>query len=172
MPEISSPKELFLHELGDILYVERKLAEETLPALIGEVTDQEFKTGLENHLEETRQHVTNVEQVFDIFGEEPHEEECIGFEGLKKEHDELIEKSTSSLVDSIDLGAAARTENYEIAAYESLKRMANALGEDRAVSLLDQNLAQEKEALREVEKIATRVSNESVSQQVTSGQRS
>ena len=61
VPEINSPKELFLHELGDILYVERKLAHEVLPKLIGEVTDDEFKSGLENHLEETRQHVTNVE---------------------------------------------------------------------------------------------------------------
>jgi ferritin-like metal-binding protein YciE len=82
-----------------------------------------------------------------------------------------LEKASSSLVDAIDLGAAARTENYEIAAYEGLRRMANALGEDRAVDLLDKNLTQEKEALREVEKIATRVSNESVSQQVTSGNR-
>ncbi len=168
MPEITTPRELFLHELGDILYVERKLAEETLPKLIGEVSDDEFRSGLESHLEETKQHVTNVEQVFDFFGEEPHEEECVGFEGLKKEHDELMEKASSSLVDSIDLGAAARTENYEIAAYEGLRRMAKALGEDRAVKLLDDNLAQEKEALREVEKIATRISNESVSQTVSS----
>jgi ferritin-like metal-binding protein YciE len=166
MAEITNPKELFLHELGDILYVERKLAEETLPKLIGEVTDDEFKSGLESHLEQTKQHVTNVEQVFDIFGEEPHEEPCVGFEGLKKEHDELIGKASSALVDSIDLGAAARTENYEIAAYEGLRRMAKAFGEDRAVNLLDKNLADEKEALREVEKIATRVSKESASEAV------
>ena len=162
MPEISNPKELFLHELGDILYVERKLANEALPKLIDEVTDEEFKSGLENHLKQTRKHVTNVEKVFAIFGEEPHAEPCVGFEGLKKEHDELIEKSSSSLVDHVDLGAAARTENYEIAAYEGLRRMAKAFGEDDAVELLDANLAEEKEALREVEKIATRLSKEAV----------
>ena len=39
--------------------------------------------------------------------------------------------------------------------------MAKGLGEDRAVDLLDENLAEEKEALRIVEKIATRVSKES-----------
>jgi ferritin-like metal-binding protein YciE len=167
VPEIKNPKELFLHELGDILYVERKLADETLPALIGEVTDDEFRTGLENHLEQTRQHVTNVEDVFEIFGEEPHSEPCLGFEGLKKEHAELTEKTSSSLIDHVDLGAAARTENYEIAAYEGLRRMAKALGEEKAVNLLDENLAQEKEALREVEKIATRLSNEAVSEAAT-----
>ena len=160
MTEITNPRELFLHELGDILYVERKLADEVLPKLIGEVADEEFKSALESHLGQTKKHVTNVEKVFGIFGEQPHEEKCIGFEGLKKEHDELLKEASSSLVDSIDLGAAARTENYEIAAYEGLRRMAKALGEEDAVTLLDENLAQEKDALREVEKIATRVSNE------------
>ena len=169
MPEITAPKELFLHELADILYVERKLADETLPKLIGEVTDDEFRSALESHLEQTRQHVENVEQVFELLGEESHEEECIGFEGLKKEHDELIEKASSSLTDLIDLGAAARTENYEIAAYEGLRRMAKSLGEDRAVDLLDSNLKDEKEALGEVKKIATRVSNDSQTEPVASG---
>jgi ferritin-like metal-binding protein YciE len=162
MPELTSARDLFLHELGDILYVERKLADEVLPKLIGEVSDEEFTAGLESHLKETREHVANVEKVFEIFGEEPHEEECVGFEGLKKEHDQLVEESSRSLIDLVDVGAAARTENYEIAAYEGLRRMAKGLGEDQAVDLLDKNLKQEKDALREVEKVATRLSKEAV----------
>jgi ferritin-like metal-binding protein YciE len=160
MPELTTPRDLFLHELGDILYVERGLAEETLPKLIGEVTDEEFKSGLESHLEQTRQHVANVERVFELLGEEAEAEKCIGFEGMKTEHDQLVEESASMLIDIVDVGAAARTENYEIAAYEGLRRMAKAMGEDEAVELLDENLKQEKETLRDVEKIATRLSNE------------
>ena len=101
----------------------------------------------------------NVEQVFEKLGEEPTSEKCRGFEGLRAEHD--ARGTSPELVDSIDLGAAARTESYEIAAYEGLRRMAKALGEDDAVELPDENLRQEKDALRLVEKIATRVSNES-----------
>jgi ferritin-like metal-binding protein YciE len=164
MAEITTPRELFLHELGDILYVERTLAEETLPKLIGEVSDDEFRSGLESHLDQTRRHVSNVERVFELLGEETRVEECIGFEGLKAEHDQLANESSSSLIDIVDVGAAARTENYEIAAYEGLRRMAKAMGEDDAVDLLDENLKQEKETLREVEKIATRLSNESAKQ--------
>lgn len=160
MPEITNERELFVHELGDILYVERKLANETLPKLIDEVQDEEFRAGLEKHLGETRGHVHNVERVFELIGEEPKAEPCLGFEGLKKEHEKLVGEATSELIDLVDLGAAARTENYEIAAYEGLRRMAKALGEDKAVDLLDENLKQEKDALREVEKFATRVSNE------------
>ena len=167
MPEITTPRELFLHELGDILYVERQLANATLPRLIDEVSDDEFRNGLESHLEQTRGHVANVEQVFKLLGEEPKVETCVGFDGLKKEHDQLVEESSSSLIDIVDVGAAARTENYEIAAYEGLRRMAKAMGEDKAVDLLDENLKQEKETLREVEKIATRLSNESAKQPST-----
>jgi ferritin-like metal-binding protein YciE len=163
MPEITSPRDLFLHELGDILYVERALAEETLPKLIDEVSDEEFRSGLETHLEQTRRHVQNVEKVFQELGEPAEAEECIGFEGLKREHDKMLEESSDGLVDLIDLGAAARSECYEIAAYESLRRMAKAMGEAKAVDLLDRNLKDEKETLREVEKIATRLSKESAS---------
>jgi ferritin-like metal-binding protein YciE len=159
--QITNPRELFLHELGDILYVERALANEVLPKLISEVQDTEFKEALEQHLEQTRGHMANLKQVFEELGEAPHAEQCIGFEGLKAEHDKLVEESSPELIDSVDLGAAARTENYEIAAYEGLRRMAKAMGEDRAVDLLDTNLKEEKEALRLVEKISTRVSNES-----------
>jgi ferritin-like metal-binding protein YciE len=164
MAELTTPRDLFLHELGDILYVERSLTDETLPELIEEVEDEEFQAALQGHLEETRKHVENVERVFELFGEEPQVEECIGFEGLKKEHEELMQESSPALIDLIDLGAAARTENYEIAAYEGLRRMAKALGEDKAVDLLDKNLKEEKEALGTVEKIATRLSNESAKQ--------
>ena len=162
MSEITSPRELFVHELGDILYVERKLAGETLPKLISEVQDDEFRDALESHLDQTRGHVANVEQVFELLGEEPSAEKCLGFEGLRAEHDKMVEETSRDLIDSVDLGAAARTESYEIAAYEGLRRMAKALGEDKAVDLLDSNLKEEKDALRIVEKISTRVSNESV----------
>ena len=49
MSEITSPRELFLHELGDILYVERQLADEVLPKLISEVQDDEFESALKDH---------------------------------------------------------------------------------------------------------------------------
>lgn len=161
MSQITTPRDLFLHELGDILYVEQQLVSEALPKLISEVTDEELREALEGHLEETRAHVENVEAVFESLGETPKAEECIGFEGLRAEHDKLVAETSSTLIDLVDLGAAARTECYEIAAYEALRRMAKALDEERAVELLDRNLKQEKEALRLVEKVATRMSNES-----------
>ena len=153
MSELTTPRDLFLHELGDILYVEQKLVDEVLPTLIGQVQDDKFRQGLEKHLEATRGHITNVEQVFDELGESPKTEECIGFEGLKKEQEKLVEEVSEGLIDLVNTGAAARTEHYEIAAYSGLIEMARALGEQYAVTLLDENLKSERETLREVESI-------------------
>ena len=80
-------------------------------------------------------------------------EKCVGFEGLKQEHDELTGRVSDTLIDAVDAGAAARTEHYEIAAYTGLIEKARALGEPDIVTLLDENLKEEKEALREVESV-------------------
>jgi ferritin-like metal-binding protein YciE len=158
--EITTPRELFLHELGDILYVEERLAQEVLPQLINETQHDEFRKGLEKHLKETRQHVENVKQVFETLGETPETEECIGFEGLKREKEKMTSEVSSSLIDSVNTGAAARTEHYEIAAYTGLIEMARALGEQEAVGMLDENLKQEKEALRQVESVEKTIRDE------------
>ena len=160
MPDITTPRDLFLHELGDILYVEKKLTGEVLPKLIDEVQDPDFRKGLERHLEQTKGHVTNLEQIFDSMAEKSETEKCLGFEGLKNEHDEMIGEISEGLVDMVDTGAVARTEHYEIAAYSGLIEMARALGESEAVGLLEENLKEEREALHEVESVAKKLRDE------------
>jgi ferritin-like metal-binding protein YciE len=160
MPDITTPRDLFLHELGDILYVEQKLTGEVLPKLIAEVQDPDFRKGLERHLGQTKGHVFNLEQIFDSMGEQSATEKCLGFEGLKKEHDEMIAEVSEDVIDMVDVGAAARTEHYEIAAYKGLIEMARALGESEAVDLLEENLKEEREALHEVESVAKKLRDE------------
>jgi ferritin-like metal-binding protein YciE len=160
MSEIRNPRDLFLHELGDVLYVEAQLEQQVLPKLIGEVSDQELKKGLEKHLEQTRSHVENVEAVFEVLGEPVTAEECIGFEGLRKEHEELAGDVTKDLMDAVVAASAGRTEHYEIAAYEGLITKARAMGEREAADLLEQNLKDDKETARQVESIAKRLAKE------------
>jgi ferritin-like metal-binding protein YciE len=160
MAEITNPRELFLHELGDVLYVEEKLEQEVLPKLIGEVSDPELRKGLEKHLEQTRSHVENVEEVFQKLGQQPRSQECVGFEGLKSEHEQLADETSQDLMDAVVAGSAGRTEHYEIAAYEGLIGMARALGEKDAVDLLEQNLKDDKETARQVESIAKRLAKD------------
>jgi ferritin-like metal-binding protein YciE len=158
---MSDPRELFLHELGDVLYAEQTLVK-TLPKLQEEAADEELAQGFGEHLEETRQHVKNLEQAFEALGEPAKAEKCPGIEGIKKEHDEFVsnESPSQEILDAFLTGAGARTEHYEIAAYEGLVTMAEATGEDEVVRLLTENLEQEKKALRKLQTIGKRLAEQ------------
>ena len=158
--KMSEPRDLFLHELGDVLYAERTLVK-TLPKLQEEASDEELALGFEEHLDETGQHVKNVELAFEKLGEKPTAEKCPGIEGIKREHDEFLSKESPSqdVLDSFLTGAGARTEHYEIAAYEGLVTMAEAMGETEVVELLTENLEQEKTALEKLKTIGKRLAS-------------
>lgn len=155
---MNDPRELFLHELGDVLYAEELLVK-VLPKLASEASDDDLRTGFEEHLEETKQHVENLRQVFETLGEKAKAEKCPGIEGIKSEHDEFMknEKPSPEIRDIFLTGAGARAEHYEIAAYTGLVTSAKALGESKAATLLEQNLQQEKEALKKLEAAAKRL---------------
>lgn len=162
MPEMTEPRELFMHELGDILYAERVLVK-ALPKLEKEATDQELAESFNEHQAETEQHVANLEQAFEELGEKVKAEKCPGIEGIKQEHDEFVKEQSPSpeVLDAFLTGAGARTEHYEIAAYEGLIVSAEAMGEKKVAKLLSENLAQEKEALQTMKKIGKRLARES-----------
>ena len=164
--QMSDPRELFLHELGDVLYAERLLVK-ALPKLQEEASDEELALGFEEHLEQTRQHVKNVEQAFEKLGEKASAEKCPGIDGIKKEHDDFVAKESPSqdVLDSFLTGAGARTEHYEIAAYEGLVTMAEAMGETDVAELLSENLEQEKEALEKLKTIGKRLAQQGAKQQ-------
>ena len=159
--QMSDPRELFLHELGDVLYAEQTLVK-TLPKLEEEAADDELAGGFADHLEETRQHVKNVQQAFEELGEPAKAEKCPGIEGIKKEHDDFVSNESPSpeVLNAFLTGAAARTEHYEIAAYEGLVTMATAMGEGEVARLLKQNLEQEKTALKKVQTIGERLARD------------
>ena len=159
--QMNDPRELFLHELGDVLYAERTLVK-TLPKLQEEASDDELAEGFGEHLEETRQHVENLEQAFEALGEPAKAEKCPGIEGIKKEHDEFVSNESPSpeVLNAFLTGAGARTEHYEIAAYEGLITMAEAMGEDEVARLLNENLAQEQNALRKIQTIGKRLAKQ------------
>ena len=154
MSQLTSPEELFVHELKDMYYAEQTLTK-VLPKLAKESTDRELSKAFTHHFEETKGQIRNLEQVFANLGKPARGEKCPGIEGIKEEHEAFMRENdpTPELLDVHLTGAAARAEHYEIAAYTGLIEMARGLGEQNAVSLLDENLKSEKQTLREVESI-------------------
>jgi ferritin-like metal-binding protein YciE len=161
MPAMTDPRELFMHELGDILYAENMLLK-ALPKMAKEASDAELRAGFTEHLEETRGQVDRLKKAFESLGEKVKAEQCPGIEGIIEEHDEFMQENAPSpeVRDIFLTGAGARAEHYEIAAYSGLITLARALKERECVELLTENLREEKEALKTLEKAARRLSKE------------
>jgi ferritin-like metal-binding protein YciE len=156
--KMSDPRELFLHELGDILYAEKQILK-TLPKLQKESSDEKLAGGFEKHVEDTRNHVENLEAAFKELGEKVKAEQCPGIDGIIEEHDEFVkeEKPSAEILDMFNTGSGARTEHYEIAAYTGLVTKARAMGEDKVAKLLETNLKDEQRMLGELEKLGERL---------------
>jgi ferritin-like metal-binding protein YciE len=154
MGQMTTPQQLFEHELKDIYYAERMISQ-MLPKLAQEATSSQLSRAFEHHLKETRDQIDNLEQVFSEIGKRAQGEQCPGIEGIKREHDLFMQEESpaTEIRDMFLTGAAARTEHYEIAAYTGLVAKARALGETEAAKLLNENLKQEKDALKKVQTI-------------------
>ena len=153
MPEITDARKLFVHQLGEALNMERT----TLTILKqSEQAAQEpqLKQLFAHHREETEGQVGNLEQAFAAVGEKAAGHVCHAMDGMKKEGQDLVDKLAPELLDGALAGAATHVEHYEIATYESLIAMAETMGEQDIVALLQENLEQEQHTLREAEQTA------------------
>jgi ferritin-like metal-binding protein YciE len=121
------------------------------------------------HRKETQGHIKRLEKIFKSLGQKAEAETCPGIEGLVKEKKVFMrEKPTEELLEFFNIGAAQKVERYEITSYENLIDMADKLGMNDAVELLEQNLQEEESALNKLKAIASEfdVADESESDEV------
>jgi ferritin-like metal-binding protein YciE len=163
---IAEPRELFLHQLRTMLWLERQLADDVLPALLDSVHAADLRWAVERHLDETKLHAANVRYVLDVLGADDGSEERLALTGLKAAHDFLMERIDTTRADVADLfhlDVIVRTEHMEIAAYTWLVHAADALDvAPEATRLLRRNMGQEEYALEEAEKALVKLLAERV----------
>jgi ferritin-like metal-binding protein YciE len=143
-----SLRDVLVEELRDLYSAENQLVK-ALPKLVKAAEDEELSSSIQDHLEETKGHVERLKEVFTQLETKPTGKQCKGMEGLIEEGKEAIEEDEEApLGDILIIGAASRVEHYEIAGYTAVIQMAQALGEEEIVDLLNQTL-QEEEAARD-----------------------
>jgi ferritin-like metal-binding protein YciE len=115
--------------------------------MIAAATCNELKRALENHLDETKGQVDQLEKVFAAFEEKPKAKKCAAMEGLLEEGAEIVAKNKkSTAINSAIIAAAQKVEHYEIASYGTLHAWAQLLENDEAAEILEEILDQEKAA--------------------------
>jgi ferritin-like metal-binding protein YciE len=118
---ISNPRDLVVQQLGELLYVERRLADAVIQDLVESVRDDELRTTLEDHRERTKEHVERVETAFRRLEVAVTSNRSAQFEAAVDQHDELASSIVEPrLADLFHAQAALQVEHWEMAAYRSL----------------------------------------------------
>jgi ferritin-like metal-binding protein YciE len=155
--ESNALKKLYIDELQDLHSAENQLVK-ALPKMAKAAGSEDLRTAFEEHLEQTREHVTRLDKIFQELDESPKGKKCRGMEGLIEKGSEMIEEDREP--EELDAGliaAAQRVEHYEIAGYGCVRTYANLLGESEAASLLEQTLAEEKETDQKLTELAEQI---------------
>jgi ferritin-like metal-binding protein YciE len=154
--EIQTMDDLLLHGLKDIYYAENQIVK-SLPKLIEKSTNRDLSKGLQDHLAETKDQITRLDQVFQKLGQRPQGVKCPAIDGLIAEADEVAgEVADKDVLDATLVGSAQAVEHYEIARYGTLIAWAEAVGHDDIVRLLNTNLNEEKAADKKLSSVALR----------------
>ena len=154
--DIKTMDDLFQHGLRDVYYAECQIIG-SLPQLIDKATNPDLSKALQDHLEETKEQVVRLEEVFAKLGRKPQGAQCPAIDGLISEADGLAGEVADKLVlDAAIIGAAQSIEHYEIARYGTLVAWCGELGRDDLVRLLETSLNEEKAADKTLSGIALR----------------
>src|SRR5690606_16671678 len=150
---------LLVDELKDIYWAEKALTK-AIPKMIKKASSEELINALENHLEETKNQVTKLEDVFESIDKKASAKKCDAMAGLIEEAEGIMEESEEgAMCDAGIISGGQTIEHYEIASYGTLLQFAKTLSLGKAAKLLEEILNEEKAADEKLSEVATATIN-------------
>lgn len=160
-----SMRQLYVDELRDLYNAETQMVK-VLPKMAKAASSAGLRQAFEEHLRQTSEQVSRLEQIFESLDEKPTGRKCLGMDGLVKEAAETMqEKYSGSVMDAAIIGAAQRVEHYEIAGYGTVREFAELLEENEHVSLIAQTLEEEKQADEKLTQLAEGINSQATDAQ-------
>jgi ferritin-like metal-binding protein YciE len=151
---MKSAQDLLLNELRDIYDAEKQLVR-ALPKMAKASSSEQLRQAFQEHLEETKHQVERLEQAFDQLGTAARGKRCEAMKGLIAEASEIMEEiKVPQVLDAALIAGAQKVEHYEIAAYGSVRTLAEACGHQEVARLMDETLEEEKQADQKLNQIA------------------
>lgn len=143
MSKLTSLQTLLVQEIKDLYSAETQLVK-ALPKMAKAASNEDLKEGFKGHLEETKVHVERLEEIAKLLDATPRGKVCKAMKGLVEEGAEAIEEEGDPVLRDLALIIAAqKVEHYEISGYGSARTLAEWLGLDDVVTLLQSTLDEE-----------------------------
>lgn len=141
---VKTMDDLFLNTLRDVYNAEKQVLR-ALPKMMRKTSSPDLKKAFDTHRIETEGQVERLEGVFELLEKRAQGKPCAAMEGLVEESKEAMEEiEDPEVLDAALLSDAQAVEHYEIARYGTLIAWAKQLGMNDAMTLLSQNLDEEK----------------------------
>jgi len=161
-------QDVFIDQLKDLYSAESQIIK-ALPKMAKAASSHDLQQAFKDHLEQTREQVTRLDQVMELVGATGKGKKCKGMEGLIEEGKEVLEEKDASpaALDAALIAAAQRVEHYEIAAYGTVCTYAKQLGHREALNLLKETMNEEEETDKRLTQIASQVNLEAAEAEPT-----
>jgi ferritin-like metal-binding protein YciE len=155
MADKQTVKDLLEDEIKDLYSAEKQLTK-AIPKMAKGSHDAALSKAFENHLKETEEQVSRLEEVARLLDMKPSGKKCEGMEGVIKEGAEALgQEGDDNVLDLGIIGAGSRVEHYEMAGYMTAISLAERIGATKVVSLLQKSLREEEAAEQTLRKIAS-----------------
>jgi ferritin-like metal-binding protein YciE len=119
--------DVFLDLLRD-LFSDETLIIDNMPKVIGSVSHHKLKTALSEHLDETKNQLQRLKQIFKSLNENPTGKSCIVVQDLLNAIDGELKKETSPAIKDVSLIILCqKIEHYEMTSYGSARALARHL---------------------------------------------
>ena len=150
--KIATLDDALVIKLKSLYDIEAELVK-ALPKMAKAATDPDLKKGFTDHLKETKNHVTRLDDAFKAIGIKAGKVKVEAIRGFVKDADWIVkQKPEKRVLDAQLIAAASYVEHYEIAGYIAAHRWSVELGLNNVADLLEATLAEEDAA---AEKLAT-----------------
>lgn len=157
MKRMKTLNDLLTDLVKDIYYAEKQIVK-TLPKMIKAAHDGELIEAFESHLEETHNHITRLESIFEELGISPRAKKCPAIEGIIEEGKEVLNIDIEpDVLDSALIVTGQKVEHYEMASYGSIRTFAETLGLEKVVRLAQETLNEEGDADKKLTEIADHI---------------
>ncbi|AUT02794.1 YciE/YciF family protein [Nostoc sp. CENA543] len=149
---ITNLQEKFVYEICAMYDAEQRFWE-AQQMMLQCCQNGQLKSLIETHIRETEQQIQNLEQVFNTLGQQPKRITCDAAAGLVSDGQKfmLLAAENQKILTLGLAGSQAKVEQLEIACYRGLIQVAEQIGKQDAVKLLQQNLQQEEQTAKKLE---------------------
>jgi ferritin-like metal-binding protein YciE len=163
---IANMQELTVHELCELYDAEHRFVEGQ-EEMVQMAYDQDLQSSIQQHIEQTRGHAKNLEQIFAHLDLEPRRETNEVAQGLVSEAQEGIQEAQNEAIrDCAIVAAVLKVEHFEMGSYRGLITGAQQMGQqEEVVNLLNENLRQEEETAQTAEQSAPELIQKAMGQE-------